>query len=313
MTAIRTENLTKHYGTVKALHELNLEVPENVVFGFLGPNGAGKSTTIKLLTAFARPTSGGAFVAGERVTSDNLALRAKIGFLPDVPAFYDWMTGREFLHFVGGLHGLTSKDVNIRTEEMLELAELKQAGNRRIGGFSRGMRQRLGIAQALINHPKVIFMDEPTSALDPIGRREVLALISRLKKDATVFMSTHILSDVERVCDMVGIINKGALVTVSSVSELQNRYARSVFEMEFLEDGNRFIEEIDRVAWLSKPEFVPDHGHPVVRVAATNVGLAKKELPRLIYQSGLTLTRYELVMPDLEDIFVDVINGRDSK
>ena len=313
MTAIKTQDLTKYYGKVKALHELNLEIPKNVVFGFLGPNGAGKSTTIKLLTAFARPTSGTAFVAGEPVASDNLALRAKIGFIPDVPAFYDWMTGMEFLNFVGDLHGLTTREARHRSEEMLDLAELKQAGNRRIGGYSRGMRQRLGIAQALMNHPEVIFMDEPTSALDPIGRREVLGLISRLKQDATIFMSTHILSDVERVCDMVGIINKGMLTAVSSVSELQNKYARSVFEMEFLEDSDGLIEAMSRVDWLSKPEFVPDHGHPIVRVAANDVGLAKKELPHLIYQSGLTLTRYEMVMPNLEDIFVNVINGRDAK
>ncbi len=313
MIAIKTEELTKYYGAVKALHKLNLEVPENVVFGFLGPNGAGKSTTIKLLTAFAQPTSGRAFVAGEKVTSGNLALKSKIGFLPDVPSFYDWMTGREFLHLVGELHNLSANEVKKRAEEMLDLVELKKAGNRRIGGYSRGMRQRLGIAQALINHPKVIFMDEPTSALDPIGRREVLELISRLKQNATVFMSTHILSDVERVCDMVGIINKGNLITVSSVSDLQNQYAHSVFEMEFMEDGNRFAEALKQIPWLSKPEFIADHGHPMIKVTAVDIARAKKELPHLIGESGLTLTRYELVMPDLEDVFVNVINGRDSK
>jgi len=311
--AIRTEELTKYYGTVKAVDKLNLEIPENVVFGFLGPNGAGKSTTIKLLTAFAQPTSGRAFVAGEEVTSGNLALKSKIGFLPDVPAFYDWMTGREFLHLVGELYRLSANEVKNRAEEMLDLVELKKAGNRRIGGYSRGMRQRLGIAQALINDPKVIFMDEPTSALDPIGRREVLELVSRLKQNATIFMSTHILSDVERVCDMVGIVNKGSLIAVSSVSDLQNQYAHSVFEIEFLEDGHRFVEGLKQVPWLSKPEFVTDHGHPMARVTAVDIARAKKELPHLIGESGLTLTRYELVMPDLEDVFVNIINGRDAK
>ncbi len=313
MIAIKTDELTKYYGTVKALHKLNLEVPDNAVFGFLGPNGAGKSTTIKLLTAFARPTSGRAFVAGEEVSSGNLALRAKIGFLPDVPAFYDWMTGREFLHLVGELHNLTAKEVKKRADEMLDVVELKKAGDRRIGGYSRGMRQRLGIAQALINRPKVIFMDEPTSALDPIGRREVLELISRLKQNATIFMSTHILSDVERVCDMVGIINKGNLLAVSSMSDLQNRYARSVFEMEFLEDGSRFAEGLKTIPWLSQPEFIADHGHPMVRVTAVDVARAKKELPHMIGASGLTLSRYESVMPDLEDVFINVINGRAVK
>jgi len=313
LIAIKTEQLTKFYGIVKALHELNLEVPENVVFGFLGPNGAGKSTTIKLLTAFAQPTSGRAFVAGEEVTSGNLALKSKIGFLPDVPAFCDWMTGREFLHLVGELYRLSANEVKNRAEEMLDLVELKKAGNRRIGGYSRGMRQRLGIAQALINDPKVIFMDEPTSALDPIGRREVLELVSRLKQNATIFMSTHILSDVERVCDMVGIINKGNLITVSSVSDLQKQYTCSMFEMEFQEDGSRLVESFKHIPWLANPEFVADHGHPLVRVTAVDITRAKKELPQVIGESGLTLTRYELVMPDLEDIFVNVINGRDTK
>ena len=313
MIAIKTEDLSKYYGKVKALHKLNLEVPENVAFGFLGPNGAGKSTTVKLLTAFARPTSGKAYVAGEKVSSDNLALKSKIGFLPDVPAFYDWMTGREFLCMVGELHRLPVNEIKNRTEEMLDLVELKKAGSRRIGGYSRGMRQRLGIAQALINRPKVIFMDEPTSALDPIGRREVLELVSRLKQNATIFMSTHILSDVERVCDMVGIINQGNLIAVSSVSDLQKQYARSVFEMEFLEDGNRFAESLKQVPWLVKPEFIPDHGHPMVRVTAVDINQAKKELPHLVGESGLTMTRYELVMPDLEEVFINIINGRDSR
>lgn len=313
MIAIKTEDLSKYYGKVKALHKLNLEVPENVAFGFLGPNGAGKSTTVKLLTAFARPTSGKACVAGEEVTSGNLALKSKIGFLPDVPAFYDWMTGREFLCMVGELHRLPVNEIKKRVQEMLDLVELNKAGNRKIGGYSRGMRQRLGIAQALINRPKVIFMDEPTSALDPIGRREVLELVSRLKQNATIFMSTHILSDVERVCDMVGIINQGNLIAVSSVSDLQRQYTHSVFEMEFLEDGNSFVDTLKQVPWLVKPEFIPDHGHPMVRVTAVDINLAKRELPHLVGESGLTMTRYELVMPDLEEVFINIINGRDSR
>jgi ABC-2 type transport system ATP-binding protein len=313
LIAIKTEGLSKYYGQVKAIHNLNLEVPENVVFGFLGPNGAGKSTTIKLLTAFANPTSGKAYVAGEEVNSSNLALKSKIGFLPDVPAFYDWMTGLEFLRFVGELHRLPSKEIKNRAEEMLDIVELKKAGNRKIGGYSRGMRQRLGIAQALINRPQVIFMDEPTSALDPIGRREVLELVSKLKQNATIFMSTHILSDVERVCDMVGIINKGNLIAVSSVSDLQKQYARSVFEMEFMEDGSHFADTLKQIPWLSKSEFIPDHGHPVVRVTAADINLAKKELPQLVGKSGLIMTRYELVMPNLEEVFINIINGRESK
>jgi ABC-2 type transport system ATP-binding protein len=313
LIAIKTEKLSKHYGPVKALDNLDLEVPEKVVFGFLGPNGAGKSTTVKLLTGFAHPTSGQAWVAGEKVEGTNLALQKQIGFLPDVPAFYDWMTGQEFMQFAGELFQLPSSEIKKRTDELLVLVGISKASRRRIGGYSRGMRQRLGIAQALINRPQVLFMDEPTSALDPIGRREILDLISQLKQTTTIFMSTHILSDVERVCDMVGIINKGQLITVSAVSELQQKYARSVFEMEFIEDARGFCESLKMVPWLGNPEVVVDKGHPLVRVKAVDMAKARHELPGLIGQSGLTLTRYELVMPNLEDIFLDVINGRDVK
>jgi ABC-2 type transport system ATP-binding protein len=313
LTAISTQDLSKHYGTIKALDRLNLEVPENVVFGFLGPNGAGKTTTVKLLTGFAHPTSGRAWVAGEKVGDGNLALQAKTGLLPDVPAFYDWMSGREFLHLVGELHHLPEREKGQRTEELLELVDLRGAGNRRIGGYSRGMRQRLGIAQALVNRPKVLFMDEPTSALDPIGRREVLGLILHLRETTTVFMSTHILSDVERVCNMVGIVDKGRLVAVSSVEALQKKYARSVFEMEFMEDAKPFMESLKRVPWLAEPDLVVENGTPIVRVRAVDIDHARKELPRFISESGLTLTRYELSLPSLEDIFVEILNSGDAR
>lgn len=313
MIAIKTENLSKSYGSIKALTNLNLEVPEKTVFGFLGPNGAGKSTTVKLLTGFAHPSAGQAWVAGQKVEAANLSLRQIIGFLPDVPAFYDWMTGKEFMYLYGELFQLEKAEIRQRTDELLKLVGIKESARRRIGGYSRGMRQRLGIAQALINHPQVLFMDEPTSALDPIGRREILDLISQLKQTATIFMSTHILSDVERVCDMVGIINQGRLITISPVSELQKKYARSVFEMEFIEDAGRFVESLLSVAWLSNPVIINDKGRPIARVTATDLNRARHELPGLIGQSGLTLTRYELVMPNLEDIFLDIIKGSDVK
>jgi ABC-2 type transport system ATP-binding protein len=309
MTAIRTENLSKYYGSVKALEKLNLEVPDNVVFGFLGPNGAGKTTTVKLLTGFSKPTEGKAEVAGEVVGESGLELQAKIGLLPDVPAFYDWMTGRELLSFIGETHSLAHAEIKKRSEELLNLVDLKKAGGRRIGGYSRGMRQRLGIAQALVNNPRVLFMDEPTSALDPLGRREVLELIGRLKESATIFMSTHILSDVERVCDMVGVIDKGRLITVSTVAELRKKYTRSLFEMEFIENPQPFLEDLKNVQWLAEPEIVVENGVPVLQVRALDVDRARRELPRIIALSGLTLTRYEMGMVSLEDIFMEIVKN----
>ena len=309
METIRCQGLTKRYGNIVALDNLDLEIEEKSVFGFLGPNGAGKTTTIRLLTGLSLPSAGTAWVAGEEVTSNPLTLRRKVGFLPDVPAFYEWMSGREFLHFVGELHSLSIQERNKRTEETLELVDLQEAAGRRIGGYSRGMKQRLGIAQALMNRPEVLFMDEPTSALDPIGRRDVLLLIERLGRETTIFMSTHILSDVERVCDTVGIIDHGRLVIESTVEELRQRYARSTFELEFEEDAASLIARLDSIPWLEKWETVTENETPLLRIQARDIDKAKQELLQLVVTSGLTLLRYELTLPSLEDIFVELMAG----
>lgn len=167
MQAIRCEGLTKHYGSIIALDNLDLNVEGGVVFGYLGPNGAGKTTTLRILTGLGKATSGRAWVAGEEVAPNSFSLQSKIGYLPEEPAFYNWMTGREYLTFVGEVFRLPAKGVRTRREELLELVDLTHAASRRVGGYSRGMRQRLGIAQALMNKPTVLFLDEPCSALDP--------------------------------------------------------------------------------------------------------------------------------------------------
>jgi len=307
--AIRCEGLTKHYGKIAALNGLNLSVEEGSVFGFLGPNGAGKTTTVKLLTGLSTSSGGRAWVAGEEVSSNATSLRSKIGYLPEEPAFYNWMTGREFLSFVGKLHRLPSREIKQRCDELLELVELEEASGRRIGGYSRGMRQRLGIAQALINQPRILFLDEPCSALDPMGRRGVLSVIERLQAETTVFMSTHILSDVERVCDVVGIIDHGELIIKARTEQLRERYARSVFEVRFEEDPTSLISTLNSLPWVVKLDVVRGNGEPVLRVQAKDVDAAKHVLPRLIAESELTLLRYELTLPSLEDIFIELVGN----
>jgi ABC-2 type transport system ATP-binding protein len=307
LPAIKCENLTKHFGKVVALEGLNLEVEEHSIFGFLGPNGAGKTTTVKMLMGLSQPTAGKAWINGGEIGS--AGLRSRIGFLPDVPAFYNWMSGREYMRFTAELHHLPSGEGNRRCEELLELVELKKAAARKIGGYSRGMKQRLGLAQALVNRPSVLFLDEPCSALDPMGRRDVLELIQRLKENTTVFMSTHILSDVERVCDSVGIINKGKLVTVSSVEDLRARYTTSRFELEFEEDPALLVATLQVQPWVTKAEKMIINQSPLVQVQAKNVVVAKKEIPQMIVASGLTLLRYELTHPSLEEIFVELVGG----
>jgi ABC-2 type transport system ATP-binding protein len=261
----------------------------------------------------SRPTAGRAWVDDEEVASDALAMRAQIGYLPDVPNFYNWMTGGEFLSFVGELHHLSATENKLRCGEVLELADLKKAAKRKIGGYSRGMKQRLGLAQALMNRPRVLFLDEPCSALDPMGRRDVLNLILRLKQSTTVFMSTHILSDVERVCDSLAIINKGKLITTSTVSDLHARFALSSFELEFEDDPSALVPLLESQPWVLKVEKLEINHIPGLRVKAGDVAKARHELPQLIARSGLGLVRYELTMPSLEDIFVKLVEGDATK
>jgi ABC-2 type transport system ATP-binding protein len=195
MSAIRTTDLRKAYGQVRALDGLTLNVEPGAIYGFLGPNGAGKTTTLRLLTGLAKPDSGEAWVGGVNI-KDHQHLPRLIGYLPEEPSFYNWMTPSEYLNFVGRVFDLPSNQLKNRVTELLENVGLATVKNRRIGGFSRGMRQRLGLAQALLNQPDVLLLDEPVSALDPAGRKEVLGLIQNLQGKCTVFMSTHILADV---------------------------------------------------------------------------------------------------------------------
>ena len=308
--AIRCDGLSKTYGQIVALQDLNLAVEAGTIFGFLGPNGAGKTTTIRLLVGLARPTRGQGWVAGHEVTADGKAARQLIGYLPEEPAFYPWMTGAEFLDYIGRLFGLDGAERKKRVDELLDLAGLREAGRRRVGGYSRGMRQRLGVAQALINHPSVLVLDEPASALDPQGRRDVLTLIEQLREQATVFMSSHILSDVERVCDRVAIIDRGRLVVEADREELQDRYAPPAFELAWDEGDNEqtqvtdFLHLLEGAPWVSQVE----RQHRALRVHVSDRAQARRELLSLVAQSGLVLGRYELVRPTLEDVFLRLVN-----
>ncbi len=307
MLAVRTEQLRKVFGSFTALDGLDLSVEEGTIFGFLGPNGAGKTTTIRILTRLAHATGGKAWVNGIDVTSNQRDLPAMIGFLPEEPAFYLWMTPREFLDYVGRVFRLPASVRGARTKELIALAGLEAAARRRIGGFSRGMRQRLALAQALMNQPKVLFLDEPASALDPVGRKEVLEFIEHLRGQCTVFMSTHILDDVERVCDTVGIINKGKLVTAAPRDELLARYAIPAVEVQVdagREAGLRaWSESLQGEAWI---KTISIQGQ-VARLIVRDIEVAKAQLLPAASRAGLVLTRYEVMRPSLEDVFMQLV------
>ncbi len=308
MTAVRIEELRKVFGTFQALDGLSLEVEPGKVFGFLGPNGAGKTTTIRILTGLAHATSGRAWVLGKEVSANGLEIARQIGYLPEEPAFYPWMTPREYLDYIGRVFGMNATERSARIKELLALAGLEEAAKRRIGGFSRGMRQRLALSQALLNHPEILFLDEPASALDPMGRKEVLDFIEQLRGQCTVFMSTHILADVERVCDMVGIINRGKLVIADSRESLVSRYAIPAFEVEVdPQSESGLIPWSDALRQEGWVKSVLLEGF-VTRVVVSDVELAKKELVASITKAGLVMTRYEVVQPSLEDVFLQLVN-----
>jgi ABC-2 type transport system ATP-binding protein len=307
--AITTTGLTKRYGGgVVALDNLTLTVPSGSVFGFLGPNGAGKTTTLRLLAGLATATGGTGTVAGVQIGGTGGGLARNIGYLDQDPRFYGWMRGRELLNMVGQLHGLRGAALAQRVGEVLEIVGLTEAAHRRIGGYSGGMRQRLGIGQALINQPRVLFLDEPVSSLDPEGRRDVLEIISRLRGTATVFMSTHILNDVERVCDRVAILNFGHLVVEGPIEELLDRYAQPIYELEPEPQQAGSIERLAGAirgqAWVREVRMTPD----TVRVFVNDPRVAGPALLPLVVASGVNLVRYERARPSLEDVFLRLVS-----
>jgi ABC-2 type transport system ATP-binding protein len=246
-------------------------------------------------------------VAGVRIGGTDGRLARNIGYLDQDPRFYPWMRGRELLVMVGQLHGLQGAALRQRVGEVLEIVGLQDAANRRIGGYSGGMRQRLGIGQALINQPRVLFLDEPVSSLDPEGRRDILEIISRLRGTATVFMSTHILNDVERVCDRVAILHLGHLVVEGPIDELLDRYAQPIYELvpEPQQPG-----AIDRLAgvmrgqpWAHDVQTTPD----TVRVFVNDPKVAGPAILPLVVSSGVGLARYERARPSLEDVFLRLV------
>ena len=307
--AIRCENLSKRFGKLTALDSLSLTVEQGGAFGFLGPNGAGKTTTLRLFTGLTNPSGGRVWVAGEDVSGKSLQLRSKVGYLPESPAFYGWMTGREFLRFSGELYGLYGNGAKTRVGQLLEQVDLTEAADRKVKGYSRGMQQRLGLAQALVHKPEVLFLDEPASALDPMGRRDMLEAISSLKGQTTVFVSTHILADVERVCDRVAIINRGKIITSGTVDELRSQSQQSVFELEFEEDPGPMARQLAGIPWVKSMEGHRRGARHVLQVHVTDVEPAKRELPRLVYESGLPLLRLELPSASLEDVFMELVGG----
>jgi ABC-2 type transport system ATP-binding protein len=303
--AIRTTGLTKVYGEKHALDSVDLVVEEGSIFGFLGPNGAGKTTTLHILTGLTRPTSGSAQILGHDVASAGNAVRAQIGFLPDVPGFYEWMKAEEFLRFAGSLFGIERPVLDERVEMLLDLAGLGDVDTK-IGGYSRGMKQRLGVAQALVNAPRLLLLDEPTSALDPMGRKDVLDMLTSLRGRTTVFFSTHILADVERVCDTVAILDRGRVVAQAPIDELKARYGQQKVVVEVTCGADQLAEQIRRQSWAAAVARGPNGS---IEITVTDAGPAQQQIPAMIADLQLRLSRMEAGEMGLEEVFVELVGG----
>jgi ABC-2 type transport system ATP-binding protein len=310
--AISMDGLTKHYPGVQALTDLNLDVPTGTVFGFLGPNGAGKTTALRVLAGLARATSGSATIAGVPVSAAG-EHRRHLGYLAQDPRFYGWMTGRETLRYVASFRGVES-DREAQISTLLERVGIADAGDRRTSTYSGGMRQRLGIAQALVGRPEVILLDEPVSALDPIGRKDVLDLMRELKGETTVFYSTHILDDVQRVSDHVAILDHGRLVKAAPTHVLLGSFTRNTLRV-VLGGANAEttlrIAELPGVTAATVASRAGDTFTYDVHVSSGASADVQRTITRFAVDAGLTLIANSEETLDLETVFLRLIDKKE--
>jgi ABC-2 type transport system ATP-binding protein len=300
-------DLTKDYEVgflkkrkVRALDQLNLEVHRGEIFGFLGPNGAGKTTTLKLLMRLIYPTQGSAHILGHPI--DDVSTRARVGYLPENPYFYDYLSGRELLEYTAALFGIPTEKARARGKELLQLVGLDlDRANRQLRKYSKGMLQRIGIAQALVNDPEIVFMDEPMSGLDPIGRREVRDLLLSLRSQGkTVFFSSHILSDVEALCDRAAILSRGKLVRCGTVNELTGMEDSDVEVVALGIDSSALDRFSQILSSLQSVAATPNGIHLVLG----DEGEVEKTLA-LIRELGGKLFSVNPRRVSLEDVFAD--------
>ncbi len=296
MDVLTIQNLKKNFGSKEVLCGLDLCVPEHSIFGFIGKNGAGKTTTMKAILGLLKADSGEIHVMGEKVSFGQTNINRHIGYLPDVPEFYSYMTPHEYLTLCGEVCGMDKDDIATRRKELLELVGLEQERHR-IKGFSRGMKQRLGIAQALLNRPKLLICDEPTSALDPAGRKEILDILLAAKEQTTVFFSTHILSDVERICTEAAFLNDGKIAMQGTISELRNKRSSNGFiiEMEKKEVTDTLTKAFRELQRTEEKVLVylGDENHFF-------------DIMKYISENKIPILKIERIEPTLESLFLEV-------
>lgn len=304
MAVVEVKGLKKHFGEKKVIDDISFTVEENRVFGFLGPNGSGKTTTMKMLLGLLRKDAGSLKICGEPVRYGETKTNSYIGFLPDVPAFYPFMNAREYLQLCGELTDLKKSYIKQKSEELLTLIGLENE-NGKIDTFSRGMKQRLGIAQALLNEPKLLICDEPTSALDPLGRKQVLDILHAVKHKTTVIFSTHVLSDVERICDDVVMLDQGKLVMAGDLKSIKKQSQSNQLSIQFRTEGDKtkFCQLSSTQAWV---QAATSHQEELC-LLIPHTQSTEKQVLEALQEAHIFPLKLEIVEKSLENIFMDVV------
>ncbi|WP_256761247.1 ABC transporter ATP-binding protein [Cohnella sp. WQ 127256] len=301
MNLITAEGLSRSYGNTEALSKASFAIGEQRCIALLGPNGAGKTTTLSILAGLLEPTSG-KLVMQAGLSTDR---RHWMGFLPQHPAFFGWMTGRETMITAGRLCGLTAKEAAKRSEELLETAGLVEAANRRVSGYSGGMKQRLGLAQAVIHRPRLLLLDEPVSALDPIGRRDVLTMLDAWKREMTIVLSTHVLHDAEQVCDELILMNRGQVVMQGQMDELRRSAGQPFLRVavEENEASSLWVEGLNRIPGILKI----DGGKFDFHIHTDKIDSVREKVLRSALNEGVKLLAFEVSRTSLEQWFVEAV------
>ena len=301
MEILSVKNLSKSFGANKVIDNISFDVPEGCVFGFIGANGAGKTTTMKMLLGLIPADKGEIEVCGERVSFGATKTNRHIGYLPDVPEFYGYMRPKEYLRLCGEIVGLTTDKTNKRALELLEVVGLADV-NKKISSFSRGMKQRLGMAQALLNEPKLLVCDEPTSALDPMGRKEILDMLKQVGEKTTVIFSTHILSDVERICDRAAVISDGHIAMMGTLAQLRAKHKSDSILLEFASVSDK--EKFGKIAEALMANAESAELEIVLHVP--DISNAQREILHILYTNDILPLKFEVQEPTIESLFLEV-------
>lgn len=305
MNILEIENLSKSFGHHVVIKNLNLVIPGNTIFGFIGQNGAGKTTTMKIILGLLKKDGGTIKVCGEEVSYGQTDTNRFIGYLPDVPEFYGFMNSLEYLKLCGKITGINKNKIDEKSLELLQLVGLDNVKKKKIGGFSRGMKQRLGIAQALLHEPKLLICDEPTSALDPLGRKEILDILKAVKEKTTVIFSTHVLSDVEKICENIAILKDGEIILSGTLTDIKNSHSVDSIKVEFsqLQDVIKFKQNYQDMNML-KLENQDSH---TLLIHSSQLEKTQISIYKFLYENQVFPICVQLQEPTLENLFLEVI------